>query len=383
MDWETFPVVHIEQRRALLSNWNLFSWPRLMWRKAVKQCFYSLFVPICSIYNAKIPWLEHKQRIIDEKSNHKRKQIIGSGGPGPSSPPVHATKASLTWMWVQLGQFSLLGNFHRGKIPVIFNPNKFALNFVVDSQGNLHQTEVGVHWLQQKLAVFATEMNIRNTLFLSLSLSLCLSLSIYLSFFLSVFLCLFFANTMRFLPVQRASVAAGEHREFREVLWALRSPARQPLPAPGPVRDGQDPPRALLHPRTRHSREYFPWLYQTMRLPWKSSGSRGPWGPGLPLPPRFFQNHAVLRQFWAKFGLNPPGVKSPLPPSWPKSWIRPCRCCTKQRENAETWFSNFPKKCRNGRKCRNWLACGIVWRSQKFLTIPFWKDWELVWGPRA
>ncbi len=28
-----------------------------------------------------------------------------------------------------------------------------------------------------------------------------------------------------------------------------------------------------------------------------SSGSRGGWGPGPPLPPRFLQNHAVFRQF--------------------------------------------------------------------------------------
>ena len=28
-----------------------------------------------------------------------------------------------------------------------------------------------------------------------------------------------------------------------------------------------------------------------------SSGSRGPWGPGPPLPPRLLQNHAVFRQF--------------------------------------------------------------------------------------
>ena len=39
----------------------------------------------------------------------------------------------------------------------------------------------------------------------------------------------------------------------------------------------------------------------------------GPWGSRPPLPPRFFQNHAVFRQFlrgnpyfWAKFGLKAP-----------------------------------------------------------------------------
>ncbi len=52
--------------------------------------------------------------------------------------------------------------------------------------------------------------------------------------------------------------------------------------------------------------------YCNLRSTVVTGGSR-PWGPGAPLPPRFVQNHAIFRQFWANFGLRaPPGVKTPL-----------------------------------------------------------------------
>ena len=86
--------------------------------------------------------------------------------------------------------------------------------------------------------------------------------------------------------------------------------------------------------------KYFVTTGQVEDLHWRVQ--RGPGGPA-PCPPRFFQNHALFRQFWAKFGLRaPPWVKTPLSPDqnpgsardlYPKyikphlSWGEEVSCC--------------------------------------------------------
>ncbi len=98
--------------------------------------------------------------------------------------------------------------------------------------------------------------------------------------------------------------------------WDLGSPLRLPSSGRGhpplPGRKHRSP--AAQSSPSRLSNQRKPPLINPVRVtPLTRSGSRGPWGPGPPLPLRFLQNHAVLRQFlgknpyfWTNFGLRVP-----------------------------------------------------------------------------